>query len=154
MPNNCWNKVRLSAHPEVIQELIDSEFSFSVICPPPNGLKENLVDWKQENWGTTRDCYDYKLEEEGKEALLIYFNTAWSPPYMLFKFLLQEHPEMWLRCDWEEEGGQAGVFVGYTQGNELVVKAMTWQDWCLEEYAHKFRKERPTNTRNHSEVSE
>jgi hypothetical protein len=156
MPNECWNKVRLSSNPALIQKLLESEFSFASIRPIPESVEQkNWTEWCTENWGTKWDRYDYKLEEAGKEAILIYFHTAWSPPTILFKFLLQEHPEMWLRCDWEEEGGEAGVFVGFTnQRGDLKIQSMTWDDWCIEEYAHKFRKAESTNTHIHSEASE
>ena len=156
MPNNCWNKVRLSANPSVIQELLESDFSFAAIRPIPETLDEkNWNDWCSKNWGTKWDRYDYKLEDSGKEALLMYFNTAWSPACVLYQYLLRKYPDMWLRCDWDEEGGEAGIFVGYTdkQGN-VQIHSLAWDDWCLEEYAHKFRKDRPTNIRNHSEASE
>lgn len=143
MPNHCCNTVRLSGKEETIKTLLDAEFSFKVLCPMPESSpsdEESWYEWKLEHWGTKWDRFDYQVLKQGPRALEMVFTTAWSSPYRFFEHLLKTFPDLWLKCDWSEEGGSAGVFVGYSHPNtkELVIKELSWQDWCLEEYAHNF----------------
>jgi hypothetical protein len=148
MPNYCWNKVRIGADPSTIVLLKETEFSFEKLVPQPtfepnvdiSGTDDRWYNWRVKHWGTKWDRFDYKLEKWGEEALQMTFTTAWAPPTEFFKSLLETYPDIWLKCDWNEEGGEAGIFIGYTDTKKAVVaEEFGWQDWCVEEYAHRFR---------------
>lgn len=152
MPNYCWNKVRIGADAPTIAVLKETEFSFEKLLPQPEfepiadlsgGRDERWYHWRIQQWGTKWDRFDYKLELEGEEALQMKFTTAWAPPTEFFKRLLEKYPDIWLKCDWSEEGGAAGIFIGYTDEKKaVVVDEFAWQDWCIEESAHRFRSDK------------
>lgn len=145
MPNDCWNDVVLTADEDVITELVNCEFKFSTLVPPPpEADSENgFPAWFNLNWGTKWDRFDYSLDQRGKQGLRISFTTAWSPPVKLFKTLVERYPSLWIRCDWKEEGGYAGVWVctKRKEGKEVRIKELYWEDLCLEEEMYLFQSE-------------
>jgi hypothetical protein len=154
MPNDCWNTVRLSGNESTVARLHQAEFSFELFHPPPSILTktDDLLEWQHQHWGTKWNRYEYKLIQKGNTGLEIKFSTAWSPPYAFFEHILDQFPDVWIRCDWIEEGGMSGIFVGYVdEKNGKVIKEMHWNDWCLEDFYYKFQDS--TNTHNHFEVS-
>ena len=57
-----------------------------------------------------------------------------GPTFKFYNFDLLEiyivkYPSIWIKNEWKEEGGKAGVWVGY----ENVIKRFEWDDLCLEE---------------------
>ena len=40
---------------------------------------------------------------------------------------------MWVKCEWREEGGLAGIFIGENNGEKVIDREFTWEDWCIEE---------------------
>jgi hypothetical protein len=149
MPNDCWCKVRIGADAQTITLLKDAEFKFEILMPQPvfepnpdiSGEDERWYTWRLENWGTKWDRYDYTVEHVGQGGIVVKFTTAWSPPTKFFKYLVEKYPDIWLKCDWSEEGGEAGVFLVYTNTDKKVdVNELTWNDWCMEEYHHRMTK--------------
>jgi hypothetical protein len=146
MPNNCSCTVRLSADKATIDLFKQTEFSFKSLYPTPefppltdiSGQDNRWYDWNCENWGTKWDRYNFRISHTGETGLELVFTTAWDPPYAFFEYLLKKFPDLWIKCDWIEEGGMAGVFVGKTQDNEVVIKHLEWDDWCLEEFCYHF----------------
>ncbi len=142
MPNDCECTVRLSAKEETIQVLFDNQFRFQALYPPPEDLSgntEKLLDWQITNWGTKWDRYNYRVEQKGKHGLLLKFTTAWSPPSSFLDYLVRTYPDIWVKCDWIEEGGLAGVYMVNTVDGQLNVQGLNWNDWCLEEFVHNFK---------------
>ena len=142
MPNDCYNNVTIGAEPEIIKMFIDCEFSFKKLrplpdTPAPEDYKEYWYKWCCENWGTKWDHSEYNLVHRGKKGLNIEFVTAWWPPLELFKFLIDKY-KIWIKCEWREEGGLAGVFIGKHTGEDSVIKEFVWEDWCLEEESERM----------------
>jgi hypothetical protein len=144
MPNECYNTVRLSGSEELIQKLDEAKFSLQTFLPPPEfspTQTEDLIEWRYEHWGTKWDVFDYSVKKKGKTGIEVTFCTAWSPPIPFFKHLMKQYPETWIKCDWVEEGGMAGVYVSKwdKKENKIETQELIWDDWCLEEYAYHFR---------------
>ena len=141
MPNDCQCKVRVGATEDHINFLCDSEFSFEKVYPRPEGV--DAYEWNVKHWGTKWDRADYEVLHKGKLGVQVTFTTAWGPPVELFKYLAETYHDLWLRCDWSEEGGLAGVYVVFWNDKEkkLEITDTAWDDWCLEEWAHRFRNE-------------
>lgn len=140
MPNDCYCKVRIGADPAHIALLCDTEFSFEKLYPCPPDQKENWYEWNTEHWGTKWDRSNYRVDTRGDAGLEIKFCTAWSPPSGLFNFLAETYHDVWIRCDWSEEGGYAGVYVVHwnEKENKLDKTDTYWNDWCLEEWAYRM----------------
>jgi hypothetical protein len=68
--------------------------------------------------------------------------SAWNPNYEWLESLLDKYPNCWVKNEWSEEGGFAGVWVGYFNNkNEKIVKQMDWDDICIEGKACLFNPE-------------
>lgn len=144
MPNDCYNTVTIGAEPEVIQMLIDCEFRFENLRAHPatsptdvEDFKESWHKWSCDNWGTKWDRSEYNVLIRGKKGLQVEFVTAWCPPLQLLKYLIEKH-KIWVKCEWCEEGGLAGIFVGEHDGVKLLEREFTWEDWCLEEHVERL----------------
>jgi hypothetical protein len=139
MPNDCYNNLTIGAEPEIIQMLVDCEFSFDKLRPRPNifptgveDINEYLCKWSCENWGTKWDHSEHNIIIRGKKGLNIEFITPWVPPLELLKFLIDKY-KIWVKCEWREEGGLAGIFVGQHNGEQSIIREFVWDDWCIEE---------------------
>lgn len=140
MPNDCYCDVRIGANEEHIQMFVDTEFSFEKLRPRPEGV--DWYEWNCANWGTKWDRYEFKLRQVGDEGMIMTFDTAWVPPCELFKYLAETYHDVWIRCDWEEEGGYAGVYVVHwnQEKNKLEESSASWMDWCIEEKHYRLTK--------------
>ena len=138
MPNDCWCDVRIGAHEETIQMLVEAKFSFEKLRPKPQGV--DWYDWCIKNWGTKWDRYEYKVVRQGQAGLELRFTTAWVPPFTLFDYLVETYHDIWIRCDWSEEGGKAGVYVSRwnSQKNKAEVVNTAWMDWPMDEYMYRM----------------
>ena len=140
MPNDCYCTIRVTADTKTIALLKQTEFSFKALHPTPtfpplqdcSGEDDRWYKWNIENWGTKWDRYNFRFEHKGSAALQMKCSTAWDPPYAFFQYLLNKYPDLWLHCEWIEEGGEAGVFIGRTNEGDVEIKHLEWLDWCLE----------------------
>lgn len=137
MPNNCYNSVTIGADKDIIQMFVECEFSFSKLRPFPNKTisednDESWYKWCCENWGTKWEHTDYTLMHRGDTGVNMVFTTAWTPPLELLKYLIDEY-KIWVKCEWREEGGLAGIFIGQHNGTDSVIREFVWDDWSLEE---------------------
>jgi hypothetical protein len=140
MPNDCHNYLTIVGDPDMIKEFVECEFSFESLRPIPQE-EPNAYEWHCDNWGTKWDRYEYQLDDKGKRGMTCMFTTAWGPPIALFHFLLEKFSDIWIKCEWEEDGGTAGVWVGKNRNNEKYVKNIEWEDLCIEEEFDAFDKE-------------
>jgi hypothetical protein len=124
MPNYCYNKITIKGAPELIERIVHNKFSFNVLNPVDNYSNENCI----EHWGTKWDCSDFEVLYQRKDKLIFECTTAWSPPTKIIDILIQKS-DAWVKCEWHEEGGYAGVIVG----DKKEVKELVWEDMCIEE---------------------
>lgn len=138
MPNDCFCEVRIGANKEQIALFDETEFSFEKLRPTSEGL-----DVCEQIWGTKWDRVNYKLKCKGNLGMVLTFESAWNPPFTLFEYLVEKYHDVWLKCEWSEEGGMAGIFIVYwdTESKKVIVKNMEWDDWCLEEWHHRMQTE-------------
>ena len=133
MPNDCYNNVTIVGNNDMIKKFIEDEMSFDKICPIPEEEKTTDYDDHCRVWGTKWDRYEYSLNEEGQSGLKCNFTTAWDPPIGVFEYLLKTYHDIWIKCEWEEEGGMAGVWIGHRRDGEPVIRQLEWQDLSIEE---------------------
>ncbi len=138
MPNECWCEVRIGANAETIKMLSEVEFAFEKLRPRP--LDQDWYEWNCAHWGTKWERSEYKVKGLGEEGMEMKFKTAWNPPFELFRYLATTYHDIWIRCDWSEEGGYAGVFVTHWDEKlqTLHVTDAHWMDWCLEEWHYRM----------------
>ena len=123
MPNNCRNTITIKGDSELIQTIVNTKFSFDVLNPVGDVSNERCV----ELWGTKWDCWNFELLKRSKDTIVFECITAWNPPTKIIDMLIQSC-DAWVKCEWHEEGGLAGIIVG----DKSEVKELMWEDMCLE----------------------
>jgi len=109
MPNDCWNNITLKATYEQIRAILTTEFT-------------DVPQWA------------FSLVQVGQEALVLKFWSADGPDRTRINNLLNKYDGLWIKNEWEEEGGLAGIFVG-TQTDQ---QELTWDQGCIEEWGHRL----------------
>jgi len=110
MPNDCWSTVTIKGTEDDLNNIYDKH------------LKE------------------FKLINKSEFALKVRIWSAWSPDEKLLNLIKNEFPNVWIKNEWSEEGGVSGIWI-YNDCVDLddkKVKQFTWNDMCIEEYAHCF----------------
>jgi len=113
MPNDCWNHLTITANVPDLYEIM-------------NGFRhvpEGAI----------------KIFEQGKEAVYMKLWSRWTPDFAMLEGLLSKYPSCWIKNEWSEEGGKAGVWIGTMRSGETQIYRLEWDDMCLEERMHRFR---------------
>jgi hypothetical protein len=135
MPNDCVNRVTIYADEETTAKLVALGSRFADMLPEP-------ADPIHETWGSDR-FHEYSVYDYGKTAIAFRFMSAWAPPLGFFDELLRTYKNIsFVKVDWNVEDGMAGVWVGSRIEGEdgYGTEKMQWDEGCIEEHAHRFRK--------------
>jgi len=123
MPNWCSNSITISAvetadvkkFVEFLEERDGKEW-FDFFRPTPKELTENdsqgWYAWNVDNWGTkwNPDAQDWSVDEDFV-SVSFWFDSAWSPPIELYKFIT-ENTDFSVEAEYCEEGiGFVGRFI-------------------------------------------
>jgi hypothetical protein len=125
MPNDCWNHI-------------------TITCEDQNQLKRLVKNELQEMSEDKTFVYHETIEmiKRGVNGIIFRKWSPWNPNYEWLEELLTKYPECWIKNEWDEEGGMAGVWVGFTNENgEKMIKQMTWDDLCIEAKHYLFLEE-------------
>ena len=114
MPNDCWNYITFRADKEEVDAFILEEF-------------KNLPDWALE------------IKKRGCGAVHFKLWSAWKPDFVWFEVLITKYPNCWIKNDWINEAGDAGVWVGFVEDGSPVIKRLEWDDMSIEEEFYNFR---------------
>jgi hypothetical protein len=126
MTHVCYNKVTIGASEEIINMLVENKFLFDSLLPLDNDDSE----YREKFWGTKTDRTEYELVQKGKTGLEIKFITPLNAPFKIFDYVIETY-DVWLKCEWSEQGGTAGTYIGKKGSDYLDV---AWYDWSLEEW--------------------
>jgi hypothetical protein len=118
MPNDCWNHFTITGNKEDIKRFLEDELK-----EPP--------EWA------------LKIHHKGDEGLSFRLWSRWQPDFNWLESLLTKYPSLWVKNVWDEEGGYEGVWIGYLKDGKAEIKHMEWMGMCIEEWAHRFRKDPP-----------
>lgn len=118
MPNDCWNHITITCeNPNVTDEL--------------NNLVVNELQYET-----------FEMIKQGRRGIIFNVWTPWAPDYEWLESLLDKYPNCWIKNEWCEEGGLAGVWVGFiNHKNEKEIKDFTWDDICIEGKVYLFMNE-------------
>ena len=73
---------------------------------------EHWYDWQIGNWGTKWDARVEDFDDDKPSDVMVYFDTAWSPPTEFFKFFADKYPDARFENEYNEEGMQFEGRVG------------------------------------------
>jgi len=107
MPNDCWNHL-------------------TITCDNPDELTELIIN-------EIKDHHQSVIRKRGEKGVIMRTWSPWAPDFVWLSQLLDKYPDCWIKNEWDEEGGMAGVWVGYVSKDEKIIKQMDWVDLCLEE---------------------
>lgn len=77
--------------------------------------------------------------KQGSLGIMVSITTAWGPNTNWLESLLVDYPDCWVKNEWHEEGGLAGIWVGYMDNNEKKIKTMVWEDLSIEDEYYIFK---------------
>ena len=106
MGNDCWNNITLVSHdnPDELEKL-NNEFN--------------------------HETKTYKFK--GKQGIKFSMWTPHSPDFELLERLYSSYSNCWIKNEWNEEGGLAGVWVGGCIGSKKEeIRQLVWEDLCIE----------------------
>lgn len=128
MPNDCVNIITVTCE--------DSE-EFGRVC-------EEL-----------RSAPDTEEVQCGDKGMMVNRWSGWRPVNPWLEGLLERHPNVWIKNEWWEEGGQAGVWIGYRENQEKVIRELEWKDLSIEEryYFFETTKNKPKESSSSSSSS-
>ena len=110
MPNDCWNVLTVKATDEQIRTILTREFTD---VPP---------------WA-------FKLLQASKEVLIFKIWSRWTPDKARMDRLFNNYDGIWIKNEWNEEGGYAGIIVG----TKSEVHEISWDEGCIEEWVYRSR---------------
>ena len=116
MPNDCTNIITIICkNQENLSKFIENEL-------------QTIKNYNSENHEIV------KILKQGKYGIILNLWSAWKPDYEWLESLLKKYEDFWIKNEWHEEGGLAGVWVGFTrEDNEIDIKHLTWSDLSIEE---------------------
>jgi hypothetical protein len=137
MPNWCENELRVSGHPDHVDEFYldnktdDEELSLkqSVAAPESLDYDKEWYQWNLNNWGTKWDLKDVRMDKFEAE-IVYYFDSAWSPPEEWLQCVANKYPLLQFHMQFSE-GGCDFWGVREYDGGELVHS----EDESLSEHA-------------------
>lgn len=121
MPNDCINIVTITCrNMQMLNQFIDSELK---------AIEEHKTQYHEVS----------KIYKRGKFGIVFKLWSRWAPDVKWFETILENYPEFWIKNEWSEEGGMAGVWVGYmANNNQKSIESLTWKDLSLEEEDYFF----------------
>jgi len=118
MPNDCWNLI-------------------TIICDYPEGqdyINSLIMNKLQEKIGDKYFYYDnIEVITCGKKAIIFKLRSTGLPNYTWYENILTDYPTCWIKNEWWEEGGYAGVWVGHVDSNnKSIIQSLLWPDITIE----------------------
>ena len=116
MPNDCWNIITITSEDrDELNALVQNEFQ---------RLENNEFVYHE----------TVTMKKKGCRGILLKLWSAWNPPYDFLEELLTKYPSCWVKNEWNEEGGFAGVWIGYvTTDGEKDITHLEWDDLSIED---------------------
>jgi hypothetical protein len=73
-----------------------------------------------------------RMIKRGKKGIIFELESRTNPDYDWLNTLLDMYPHCWIKNEWWEEGGNAGVWIGSVKNNQNCIQSMEWEDLCIE----------------------
>jgi len=81
----------------------------------------------------------FTIQRRGLEAVVMKVWSSWRPDYDWLESLILKYPTCWIKNEWNEEGGKAGVWIGTTRDGEFTIRCFEWDDMSIDEEVNRFR---------------
>lgn len=115
MPNDCTNNI-------------------TITCKNEESLNNFIRNKLQHNNNGSYEYYEtITIIKKCQRAMIFDMWSAWHPNYQWLESILDEYPDIWIKNLWKEEGGDAGVWVGYVEYNKPIINKLIWRDLSIED---------------------
>jgi len=106
MGNDCWNNITLVSHDNSDElKQLDNEFQ----------------------------CESKEYKFKGDRGIKFSIITRNEPDFELLEHLYSKYSNCWIKNEWSEEGGLAGVWAGGCKGGKKEeIRQLVWEDLCME----------------------
>jgi hypothetical protein len=126
MPNWCSNNFKLVGNKESLDEIENNNFSFAYFIPPPHDATH---EWYIENWCADRECKGLEMVRAGEDTLFVMCNTAWTPPFMFMRRLVEIFPDLYIFNQFVVEPDMnCGIIMMYIHDGQVRKKEFRWYD--------------------------
>ena len=124
MPNDCWNHITIVCK--------NKKYADQITDIVYNELKHEEGD----NYVYNKNVNMIRRGTRGLEFKVL---TARRPYFEWLNVLLDRYPNCWVKNEWWEEGGLAGVWIGYiADDGEKNVENFEWEDLSIDCKHHLF----------------
>jgi hypothetical protein len=119
MTNDCWNHIMIVCDP--------------TDQPSCDQLRQFIIDELNQIYQND-DVFDDKIRIHKQHHSYILFTlwSRWYPDFEWLDGLLDKYPALWIKNEWYEEGGQAGVWVGRIVEEQKEIRHFDWDDICID----------------------
>lgn len=135
MANNCWNWVSFTGDKKTLDKLEKkfekyddtnyfTEFGDIVLGKNKRNYKEKKYDFYYQ-YGTK--WWDFDIDREDDDVLVIMGDSAWSPPTELTKKISDKY-QLWVHHEFEESGMDFAGKYEYKNGKIIKEKDMSYQE--------------------------
>ena len=115
MPNDCTNIVTITCEDEEILNKL---------------IHDNLQFYDGEKYVCNENV---KILRRGCRGIIFEIWSGWNPDYQWLESLIEKYSGCWVKNEWHEEGGMAGVWIGFiNDNNEPVIENFYWNDLSIE----------------------
>ena len=101
-------------------------------------LQNDLEDFENDFFNNYERGIHKRLSRKGTHGIIVGLCTPWKPDFEWLNKTLEIYPTCLIKNDWNEEGGTAGVWVGYYENGEKVIHQMEWPDLTIEDLCFLF----------------
>ena len=116
MPNDCTNFITITfKEEEVINNFVKNE------------LQHNI-----ENKYVYNDTVN--MIKRGCLGIVFEVLTSTNPPFEWLEKILHTYPNCWIKNEWCDESGMAGVWIAFIniENNEPIIQDFCWNDLSIE----------------------
>jgi hypothetical protein len=115
MPNDCTSIITITCDNEdLLTNFIENELE---------PIKKHNTEYHE----------ILKIYKRGKRGIVFKLWSGWVPDFNWLETILKKYEYFWIKNEWHEEGGMAGVWVGFMKETGPCINKLTWRDLCIEE---------------------
>jgi hypothetical protein len=103
----------------------------TIICEDKPTMIDSII--KDEFSTDSLPVKSYKVKTRGHHGFVVEMNTNWRPDTEWLNYLVKKYPLVWVKNEWYEESGMAGIYVnGYLDGSVVEPIDIYWKELSKE----------------------
>lgn len=129
MPNDCWNVYTVVGTTDDLDSLYEEGLQV---------LRQASMTVTEEG---LEDMDRLRVFQRRERGMRFVYKSRWNPNILWMEQMLIQYPSLWMKNEWSEESGRAGVVVGgVLYGRHYPLQEFRWDDVMLEDDFHPARR--------------